>query len=618
MTEKSSYSPKKYSLGLDIGTSSIGWAVLDLDKERIHDLGVRIFERPEDPQNGDSLAKPRRDARSARRRLKRRRQRLNHLKQFFIDQNILTKDQVEEVLDYRSDFNKLDVYELRAKALTEELSPEELLKVLYQIAKRRGFKSNRKVIEESDKEGGRVTSALKANEKFLADNNYTTVGDALSRDEKFAPHKRNKRDDYTNSFARDDFLRELEFIIKNQRKYALKNIPEQAINELIYGIDDGQATNVSAIMYQRPFMTRELIEKMVGNCTFEKDEKRAPKASYSFEMFRLASDLSHLVFIHRDASKRQAKRENLEVRLSPEQISKVIDAAKSQKSLTYKKVRSTAGISEDYVPKDVRGKKKEGDEFGEDNTFGGLKAYSDIRLALKDLPEDWAKIDNESAINQIAYVLTTQKADEGIRAELDSLPLSDKAKEAIIKIKPTNFKAFGHLSIKALQNITPYILEGMTYDKACEAAGYDFKKQSASLEQITNPVVKRAITQTLKVVRAIERKYGKPYFIKVETARDLAKNFKDRKAIENENKENQARNQSIIQTLNENGVVTPTGQQIIKVKLYREQNGVCLYSGKSIDFETMLRDDNAYQVDHIVPFSRSNNDGMTNKVLVLT
>ena len=618
MTEKSSYSPKKYSLGLDIGTSSIGWVVLDLDKERIHDLGVRIFERPEDPQNGDSLAKPRRDARSARRRLKRRRQRLNHLKQFFVDQNILTKNQVEEALDYKSDFNKLDVYELRSKALAEELSPEELLKVLYQIAKRRGFKSNRKVVEESDKEGGRVTSALKTNEKFLADNNYTTVGDALSRDEKFAPHKRNKRDDYTNSFARNDFLRELEAIIKTQRNYALKNVPEQAISELIYGIDDGQVTNVNAIMYQRPFMKEELIEKMVGDCTFEKNEKRAPKASYSFEVFRLASDLSHLVFIPRDASKRQAKRDNLEVRLSPEQISKVIDVAKSQKSLTYKKVRSTAGISEDYVPKDVRGKKKEGDEFGEDNTFGGLKAYSDIRSALKELPEDWAKIDNESAINQIAYILTTQKADEGIQAELDSLPLSDKAKEAIVKIKPTNFKAFGHLSIKALQKITPHILEGMTYDKACEAAGYDFKKQSASLEQITNPVVKRAITQTLKVVRAIERKYGKPYFIKVETARDLAKNFKDRKAIENENKENQARNQSIIQTLNENGVVTPTGQQIIKVKLYREQNGVCLYSGKSIDFETMLRDDNAYQVDHIVPFSRSNNDGITNKALVLT
>ena len=535
------------------------------------------------------------------------------------------------------------MYDLRAKALTEELSPEKLLKVLYQITKRRGFKSNRKVVEESDKEGGRVTSALKTNEKFLADNNYTTVGEALSRDEKFALHKRNKRDDYTNSFARDDFLRELEAIIKTQQNYILKNVPEPAINELIYGIDDGQVTNVSAIMYQRPFMTKELIEKMVGKCTFEDGEKRAPKASYSFEVFRLASDLSHLVFIPRDASKRQAKRENLEVGLSPEQIKQVIELAKSQKSLTYKKVRSTAGISEDYVPKDVRGKKKDGDEFGEENVFGGLKAYNDIRLALKDLLEDWAKIDNESAINQIAYILTTQKADEGIRAELDSLPLSGKAKEAIIKIKPTNFKAFGHLSIKALQKITPHILEGMTYDKACEAAGYDFRKQSASLEQITNPVVKRAITQTLKVVRAIERKYGKPYFIKVETARDLAKNFKDRNAIKKENEENQGYNEDVKSIITDGYEASPktkggkqllnhlkefnvrlnknadfNGQQIIKVKLYREQNGVCLYSGKSIDFETMLRDDNAYQVDHIVPFSRSNNDGMTNKVLVLT
>lgn len=43
MAQNSSYLPKKYSLGLDIGTSSVGWAVLDLDKERIHDLGVRIW-----------------------------------------------------------------------------------------------------------------------------------------------------------------------------------------------------------------------------------------------------------------------------------------------------------------------------------------------------------------------------------------------------------------------------------------------------------------------------------------------------------------------------------------------------------------------------------------------
>lgn len=609
----------KYSLGLDIGTSSVGWAVLDLEKERIHDLGVRIFEKPENPKNGDSLAKPRRDARSARRRLKRRRQRLNHLKRFFIDQNILTKERVEEVLDSKSQFNALNVYDLRRKALQEELSSEELLKVLYQIAKRRGFKSNRKVEEESDKEGGRVSKALKANEKFLHDNQYQTVGVALSEDKQFGSHKRNKRDDYTNSFARQDFIRELETIIEKQRHYALSHVSDQDIQKLIFGIDDdGQVTNISAIMYQRPFMTDELIQKMIGNCTFEQGEKRAPRASYSFEIFRMASDLTHLVFIPRDINKFQAKREKLELMLSPKQINKVIEAAKNQKSLTYKKVRQVAEIGDDYVPKYVRGKIDKDDKYGEKNNFGELAAYQNIKSALKNLPDDWKTIDNEDTLNKIAYILTTNKTDGAIKDNLSKIPISDQAREAILKIKPTHFKTFGHLSIKALQKITPYLLEGFTYDKACEAAGYDFKKQSASLEQITNPVVKRAISQTNKVVQAIIRKYGKPYYIKVETARELAKNFKDRKAIEDENKENQARNQSIVTTLTEHGIVTPTGQQIIKVKLYREQNGICLYSGKSIDFKTMLRDDNAYQIDHVVPFSRSNNDGLTNKVLVLT
>lgn len=613
------YIPHKYSLGLDIGTSSVGWAVIDIEKERIHDLGVRIFERPEDPQNGDSLAKPRRDARSARKRLKRRRQRLNNLKHFFVVNNILSKEQVEEVLRPSSAYNKLDVYELREKALGGELSPEELLKVFYQIAKRRGFKSNRKVEEESDKEGGRVTKSLSINQKFLADNDYKTVGSALAKDEKFASHKRNKRDDYSNSFARADFTHELEAIITMQQNYALKNISKQAISELVYGTYEGEVKNESAIMYQRPFMTPELIEKMVGECTFESGEKRAPRASHSFEIFRLASDLAHLVYLPVTGNKRQARRSGNRITLTPEQIKLVIDEAKKTRSLSYGRVRKLAGISEDFAPEYIRGKIKDDDPTGEKNKFGELSAYHDIKAAFKNLPQDWAKIDNEETLNDIAYILTTQRADDAIIKAANNLPIPEEGKRAILKIKPKQFKTFGHLSIKALQKITPFIIDGETYDKACEKAGYDFRKKAASLEQITNPVVRRAISQTNKVVRAIERKYGKPYFIKIETARDLAKNFKDRKAIENENKENQAKNQQIIDDLKENwGVLNPTGQQILKMKLRREQNGVCLYSGDAIDVETMLVDDNAYQIDHIVPFSRSNNDGLTNKVLVKT
>lgn len=605
----------RYSLGLDIGVTSVGWAVIDLDKNRIHDLGVRIFDKAEDPQTGESLSLPRRTARSARRRLKRRRQRLNNLKRFFVEQKLLTAEKIDEILDPKSAYNKLDVYELRAKALRDELSSEELFKTMYQIAKRRGFKSNRKVIEESDKEGGRVSKALKVNEKILATGGYETAGKALSKDEAYRTHKRNKRDDYSNSFARADFVRELEEIIKAQRHYALKTVNDEEIRHLVYGMDGTELVNINAIMYQRPFMTPELIQKMIGKCTFEPDEDRAPRASYSFELFRLVSDLSHLVYIPKGSAP-QTYTEN--ITLSAEQIQKVIEVAKQGGKLTYKKVREAVGISEDYRPNTVRGKIEKDDPDGETNDFGNFKAYHDIRLGLKNLPTDWEKIDNEESLNKIAYILTTQKADEAIERDLGALDISDEAKKALLKVKPTNFKSFGHLSLKALQKITPHLLEGLTYDKACEAAGYDFKKKGLNLEQITNPVVKRSILQTLKVVAAIEEKYGKPYFIKIETAHDLAKNFKDRKQIETEQKENQAKNQSIIDTLKENGVTNPTGQQIIKVKLYREQNAKCMYSGKPIDFTTMLQDDNAYQIDHIVPFSRSGNDGMANKALVLT
>lgn len=55
-----------YSLGLDIGTTSCGWSVINLDKKRIEDLGVRIFEGAENPKNGQSLATPRREKRGMR------------------------------------------------------------------------------------------------------------------------------------------------------------------------------------------------------------------------------------------------------------------------------------------------------------------------------------------------------------------------------------------------------------------------------------------------------------------------------------------------------------------------------------------------------------------------
>ena len=65
-----------YGIGLDIGIASVGWAVVALNENAepygLIRCGSRIFDKAEQPQKGDSLAAPRREARSARRRLRRR------------------------------------------------------------------------------------------------------------------------------------------------------------------------------------------------------------------------------------------------------------------------------------------------------------------------------------------------------------------------------------------------------------------------------------------------------------------------------------------------------------------------------------------------------------------
>ena len=231
----------KYSLGLDIGTTSIGWAVVDLDKERIHDVGVRIFEKPEDPQSGKSLAEPRRTARSARRRLKRRRQRLSTLKSFFLSNDLLSEEDIQNILNpsKSNDYKKTnDPYRLREKGLNEKLTSSELFIALYHIAKRRGYKSNSKSQDEDilkriaeqrerakqKQEAGKessksddrlkVLSAIYDNRDLLVE--HKTVAGALNNAEKFRAHKRNKADKYQGSFMRDDFEFESSEILRKQ------------------------------------------------------------------------------------------------------------------------------------------------------------------------------------------------------------------------------------------------------------------------------------------------------------------------------------------------------------------------------------------------------------------
>ncbi|HCF71572.1 MAG TPA: type II CRISPR RNA-guided endonuclease Cas9, partial [Syntrophomonas sp.] len=117
----------KYRLGLDIGITSIGWAVLEHDDDeepfRIADLGVRIFKAAENAKDGSALALPRREARSSRRRLRRHRHRLERIKLLLEKIKLISIAELDIV--YHDSQKLTDIYELRQAGLDRLLNPEE-------------------------------------------------------------------------------------------------------------------------------------------------------------------------------------------------------------------------------------------------------------------------------------------------------------------------------------------------------------------------------------------------------------------------------------------------------------------------------------------------------------
>ena len=138
---------RNYAIGLDIGITSVGWAVVCLDANEkpcgIIRMGSRIFDRAEQPKTGESLAAPRREARSARRRLRRHRHRNQRIRYLLVTREVITQQQLESLFSGKLE----DIYQLRAEALDRKITAQEFARLLLHLAQRRGFRSNRKNCE---------------------------------------------------------------------------------------------------------------------------------------------------------------------------------------------------------------------------------------------------------------------------------------------------------------------------------------------------------------------------------------------------------------------------------------------------------------------------------------
>ena len=151
----------RYRLALDLGTTSLGWAMIRLTAENnpcaIIKAGVRIFSDGREPaakgQIGTSLAATRREKRAMRRRRDRLLKRKSRMMQTLIAHGFFPADE-----SARKALETVNPYSLRAKGLDEALTPSEFARALFHINQRRGFKSNRKTDKKDDDSGALKTA----------------------------------------------------------------------------------------------------------------------------------------------------------------------------------------------------------------------------------------------------------------------------------------------------------------------------------------------------------------------------------------------------------------------------------------------------------------------------
>lgn len=606
----------KYAIGLDIGIASVGYAVLALDYEEnpwgIIRMGSRIFDVAENPKDGASLALPRREARSVRRRLRRHRHRIERIKNLLLYYNIITSDELQHLYEG----NLTDIYELRVRALDKAVSNLELVRILLHLAQRRGFKSNRKS-EANDKEAGQLLTAVSENAKRMKDNNYRTVGEMFFKDKIFTEVKRNKGGNYLTTVHRDMIADEAKQIVEKQISLGNTSLSPKFLEQYL-----------SILLSQRQFdegpgepspYAGDQIKNMIGKCTFEADEYRAAKACYSFEYFNLLQKVNNLRLILQGKT----------ISLDEEQRKKIINLALEKADLKYSQLRKELGLSQNVLFNTLTYNDNNIETTEKKAKFNFMPAYHQLRKVLNTIKKDYIATFTKDQLDDIATILSIYKSDNKRTEELKRLGFSEDVIDALLSIN--GLSKFAHLSLKALRNIIPFLEQGMIYNEACAAAGYNFKAHNDNekslllpaykeqMDDITSPVARRAIAQSIKVINAIIREQGcSPIYINIELAREMAKAFDERMQIDKSNKENQAKNERLMQRLREEfHLLNPTGMDLLKLKLWDEQDGISPYSQKAISIERLF-ETGYVDIDHIVPYSISFDDSYKNKVLVFS
>lgn len=624
----------KYRIGLNIGVSYIGWGVIECtdmgEPFRIERTGVRVFDAAEVPKTGESLAATRRAARTLRRRMRRMKHRRERVKL------LLEKKGIVEVESFMEGYHKekrIGVHQLRYEALERPLTNEEIAQIMIYFVKHRGFKSSRK-LEYTQKDTGKVLDATRNNKLRMQENNYRSAGDMVYKDPLFHVDTpsgktllivRNKDGDYKRSILRELLEEEIKTIFRVQRELG-NPITTEELEEEYLGIflsqrafDQGPGNQADGT--PSPY-AGDLIQKMIGRCALEPDQRRASIATFSAEYFYLLQKVNKLKIVDEAGNSRKLKAAQRKI---------IIELAFIQREVKYSTIRKRLQLSNKERFKRVqftRISEEQALSSESKTVFVSLEWFHEYKKIFPEMELFHQELNPKmiEILDQIGSILSLYKGDDKRIEELSKLDLYDEQIQQLIVLNPSKYH---FLSIKALKKLIPYAEKGLHYNEVCSKAGYQLKRAASHkkkvliekevrellMSQITSPVVRRSISQMFKLVNAIIREYGSPIGIQVTCSSMLTKSFQDRVKLEKSRAARQKENEKMKKFLMERGILKPSGQDIVKYRLWQQQKGMCMYSGEKIEFNEIFNKERV-DIDHIIPFSVCLDDSYKNKVLV--
>ncbi|WP_396177379.1 type II CRISPR RNA-guided endonuclease Cas9 [Flavobacterium sp.] len=515
---------------------------------------------------------------------------------------------------------KLKHYEWRNNALSNELDLKILAFIITEI--------NNQIIQSSGYLG-----AISDRSKELYFN-QETVGQFQYKQLEKNSHTKLKN----QVFYRQDYLDEFEKIWETQAKYH----PE--LNEKL----KSEVRDIT-IFYQRKLKSQK---HLVSFCEFEKGHKAIPKSSPLFQEFRIWQNINNIEFkkekevyplgeeLKQIISQDLLLKENM---TDAQFIKFIINQCKLEKgnySINFKKIEGNRTNTEIYKAFEKILVLEGYDELD----LSKLEAFdikNIIKSAFFDLGINTNILDFDPNIQgdnfdkqpyyQLWHLLYSAEDDDKLKESLKA-KFGFKENHLPFLLNISLQADYGSLSAKAIKKVLPHLMDGQIYDKACLMTGYNHSS-SLTTEQnnervlkntlellkknsLRNPVVEKILNQMINVINAIikDPAMGKPDEIRVELARELKNNNEQRSEMTKAINKSTAEHEQIRKLLHtEFGIHRVTRNDIIRYKLWKESDGISLYTGKPIEPSKLFSKE--YDIEHIIPKSRLFDDSFSNKTI---